>query len=67
MVALYDAVIAEDRGQLELLWRGMNSRYAERSLLGPPDLEGSNWDIYQYMARQTAPRTNRRARLKRAS
>ena len=67
MVALYDAVIAEDRGQLEQLWRGMNSRYAERSLLGPPDLEGSIWDIYQYMARQLAPKTNRRARLKRAS
>ena len=67
MVALYDAVIAEDRGQLERLWRGMNSRYAERSLLGPPDLEGSIWDIYQYMARQLAPKTNRRPRLKRAS
>ena len=67
MVALYNAVIAEDRGQLEQLWRGMNSRYAERSLLGPPDLEGSIWDIYQYMARQLAPKTNRRARLKRAS
>jgi len=67
MVALYDAVNTEDRGQLELLWRGMNSRYAERSLLGPPNLEGTVWDIYQYMARQLAPKTNRESRLRRAS
>ena len=67
MVALYDAVNAEDRGQLELLWRGMNSRCAERSLLGPPDLEGTVWDIYQYMSRMLVTGKAPVARLRRAS
>ena len=67
MVALYDAVNAEDRGQLDLLRRGLNSRFVDRSLLGPPDLEGTVWDIYQYMSRKLATRKAPVARLRRAS
>jgi phenylpropionate dioxygenase-like ring-hydroxylating dioxygenase large terminal subunit len=57
----------EDREQLERMRRGLKSRYVQPSRLGPANLEGTVWDMYQYMARQLAPKTNRRARLKHAS
>ena len=57
----------EDRAQLERMRRGLKSRYVQPNRLGPANLEGTVWDMYQYMAQQLAPKTNRRARLKRAS
>ena len=48
-------VFEEDLEQMERLGRGLKSRYVERSPLGPPDLEGTVWDIYQYVARKLVP------------
>ena len=42
--------LEEDRAQLERLQTCLNSRSAERSPLGPPDLEGTVWDMFQYTA-----------------
>jgi phenylpropionate dioxygenase-like ring-hydroxylating dioxygenase large terminal subunit len=53
-------VMAEDRAQLALVRRGLRSRYVEPNRLGPPDLEGTVWDMFQYMARNLAPRNTRR-------
>ena len=61
------AAMEEDRAQIERLQRGLNSRYVEQNHLGPPDLEGTVWDIYQYLARRLAPGEFGKARLKRAS
>ena len=62
----------EDRAQLERLQTGLNSRSAERSPLGPPDLEGTVWDMFQYMAQKLVPRSvgrekKKSQRLRRAS
>ena len=62
----------EDRAQIKRLQTGLNSRAAARSPLGPPDLEGTVWNMFQYMARQLVPRnvrkeTTRTRRLQRAS
>ena len=62
-----NAVMMEDRAQIERLQTGMRSRYVERYSLGSPDLEGTVWDIYQYLARRLAPGEFGKARLKRAS
>ena len=59
--------MVEDRAQIERLQTGLNSRYAERNPLGPPDLEGTVWDIYQYLARRLVPGEIGKARLRRAS
>jgi hypothetical protein len=32
------------------------SRHVEPNRLGPPDLEGTVWDMFQYMARKLVPR-----------
>ncbi len=63
----FNKTMDEDRVQLEKVRRGLASRYVERKPLGPPDLEGTVWDMYQYMARMLTPKSARRARLKRAS
>ena len=52
----YDKIMVEDRAQLALVRRGLRSRYVEPNRLGPPDLEGTVWDMFQYMARNLAPR-----------
>jgi len=51
----FHKIMAEDRIQLELLRRGLKSRHVESNRLGPPDLEGTVWDMFQYMARKLAP------------
>ena len=60
-------IMDEDRAQLVRLLRGLKSRYVEPNRLGPPDLEGTVWDMFQYMARMLTPTKARRTRLKRAS
>jgi len=35
--------------------RGLESRFASRGPLAPPDYEGTVWDFYQYMATQLEP------------
>ena len=55
-----DRIMAEDRAQLALVRRGLKSRHVEPNRLGPPDLEGTVWDMLQYMARKFTPRTVRR-------
>ena len=57
----------EDREQLERMRRGLKSRYVQPNRLGPADLEGTVWDMYQYMARKLTPKKAPRTRLKRAS
>ena len=57
----------EDRAQIECLQAGLNSRYAERYPLGPPDLEGRVWDMFQYLASRLAPKPTRQPKLRRAS
>lgn len=31
--------------------KGLQSRFATRGYLAPPDLEGCVWDFYEYMAK----------------
>ena len=64
---LYHAINREDREKLESLQRGLQSRFATQSPLGPPDLEGPVWDIYQYLAEKLTPESTQRPRLRRAS
>ena len=63
--------MTEDRAQIELLQAGLNSRYAERYPLGPPDLEGTVWDMFQYLAGRLAlrpaPKPTAKPRLRLAS
>ena len=56
----FDKVMDEDRAQLERVRRGLKSHYIVPNRLGPADLEGTVWDMYQYMARKLAPRNLRR-------
>ena len=68
----FNTVMAEDRVQLERLRRGLKSHYVEPNRLGPPDLEGTVWDLFQYMARHLVPppsrtKTKRTPHLRRAS
>ncbi len=62
-----DSVSREDQEQLARLRQGLKSRYVERSPLGPPDLEGTVWDLYKYLARTLAPEKRGKPRLRRAS
>ncbi len=57
----------EDREQLERMRRGLKSRYVQPNSLGPTDLEGTVWDLYQYAARMLTPKKAPRTWLKRAS
>ena len=70
--ARFNGIMDEDRVQLALLRRGLKSRYIEPNRLGPPDLEGTVWDMYRYMARRLGLRkpgrqTKQRPRLRRVS
>ncbi len=65
-------IMDEDRAQLARVRRGLMSRYVEPNRLGPPALEGTVWDMFQYMSRQLTHRnlrgeTKRTPRLRRAS
>ena len=40
----------EDRARLLDLQKGLRSRFAARGFLAPPDLEGTIWDFYHYVA-----------------
>jgi hypothetical protein len=62
----------EDREQLDRMRRGLRSRYIEPNRLGPADLEGTVWDMYQYLARRlgagkTRRQTKQTPRLRRVS
>jgi len=41
----------EDRERLLDVQKGLTSRYVQRGYLAPPDLEGTVWDFYEYVAR----------------
>jgi len=41
----------EDRERLIEVQKGLQSRFATRGFLAPPDLEGTVWDFYEYMAK----------------
>ena len=60
-----DKIMDEDRAQLDLVRRGLRSRYVEPNRLGPPDLEGTVWDMFQYMAGMLTPSEAGRARHER--
>ena len=60
-------IMDEDREQLTRVRRGLMSRYVEPNRLGPPDLEGTVWDMFQYMARMLPPEKAHRTQLRRAS
>jgi phenylpropionate dioxygenase-like ring-hydroxylating dioxygenase large terminal subunit len=51
-VALWQEVNREDREKLEKMQRALASRHAVSAPLAPPDLEGTIWDFYRYLARQ---------------
>jgi len=44
----------EDRERLLDVQKGLASRFATRGYLAPPDLEGTVWDFYHYMAKNLA-------------
>ena len=64
---LYEIINREDREKLESLQRGLNSRMSISSKLGPPDLEGPVWDIYQYLAKTLVPTKMQKPRLRRVT
>lgn len=49
---LFERTMAEDKVQLVNLKRGLNSHSYRPGPLGPPDVEGTVWDLYRYMARR---------------
>lgn len=52
VVDLFERTMAEDKVQLVNLGRGLKSRRYQPGPLGPPDVEGTVWDFYRYMARR---------------
>ncbi len=68
----FNKTMDEDREQLDRMRRGLRSRYIEPNRLGPADLEGTVWDMYQYLARRlgagkTRRQTKQTPRLRRVS
>ena len=68
----FNEVMAEDRVQLARVCRGLKSRHVQPNRLGPADLEGTVWDMFQYMARKLTPQNvsklpTRKRNLRRAS
>ncbi|MEM7505803.1 MAG: aromatic ring-hydroxylating dioxygenase subunit alpha [Pseudomonadota bacterium] len=49
-LAFAAAFNAEDKARLLDMQRGLNSRFATSGPLAPPDLEGTIWDFYGYLA-----------------
>jgi len=54
-VALCETFSAEDRAELEVLWRGLHSRTYVPGPLAPDAFEGTIWDMIQYMGARFAP------------
>ena len=52
VVDLFERTMAEDKAQLLNHRRGLASRSFRPGPLGPPDVEGTVWDFYRYMARR---------------
>lgn len=52
-VALWREVNREDREKLEEMQRALASVTAVSGPLAPPDMEGTIWDFYQYLARNS--------------
>ncbi len=63
----FNKTMDEDRAQLDRMRRGLKSHYIEPNRLGPTDLEGTVWDLYQYVARMLTPEKAGSAQLRRAS
>lgn len=51
-------VNAEDKAKLETLQKGLQSRYLSSGPLAKPDLEGTIYDMYRYMAERLAGDVN---------
>jgi choline monooxygenase len=60
---LLDQIFVEDKERLEALQRGLKSRFSTSNRLGPSDLEGPVWDIFQYMAQKMVPRRAKKPKL----
>jgi len=54
-IALWLEVNREDREKLERMQKALSSRYAPSGQLAPRDYEGTIWDFYRYLGRQTQP------------
>ncbi len=54
-IALWHEVNREDREKLERMQKALSSRHAPSGPLAPRDYEGTIWDFYRYLGRQTAP------------
>jgi phenylpropionate dioxygenase-like ring-hydroxylating dioxygenase large terminal subunit len=53
-IRLCKAFCAEDRAMLESLQKGLKSRYYTPGPLAPDNVEGTIWDLSQYMGRRLA-------------
>ena len=62
-----DQLYVEDKESLETLQRGLKSSFSTPSRLGPSDLVGPVWDIFQYMAQKMVPRRAKKPKLQRVS
>jgi hypothetical protein len=49
-LAVLKLVYGEDQAMLEGLQKGLKSRFYPHGPLGPDNMEGTIWDIVQYMA-----------------
>ena len=52
VIDLFERTMAEDKVQLVNLQRGLGARNFRPGPLGPANVEGTVWDLYQYMARR---------------
>ncbi|MGI9316965.1 MAG: aromatic ring-hydroxylating oxygenase subunit alpha [bacterium] len=50
-IGLFQETMQEDKAVLEQVQYGMQSRFHAPGPLAPPDMEGTVWDFYQYLAR----------------
>ena len=57
-IAFMDTVNLEDKAKLETLQKGLQSRYYKPGRLAKPDLEGTIYDMYRYMANHLGSSVN---------
>ena len=57
-IAFMDTVNLEDKAKLETLQKGLQSRYYKPGRLAKPDLEGTIYDMYRYMAHRLGSSIN---------
>ena len=57
-IAFMDTVNLEDKAKLETLQKGLQSRYYKPGRLSKPDLEGTIYDMYRYMANRLGSSVN---------